>query len=121
ESWNLRLVRPGQVEHTTVALLPGLDEVADMRLVLVERDRRRRVVHVPAEAAIVEVDHLDGRAVDQKVGEPEVAVDQAEAVRPLGEGGEPLADQRDGAAEQLRLRRVDAHAIAPAAPMRALL
>ena len=39
----------------------------------------------------------------------------------LAVGGEPAADQRDGAGEELCLRGVDAHAVAPAAPVRALV
>ena len=87
---------------------------------LEEGDRRRRVVEVPGEAAIVEVDDLHRVAVDQKIGEAHVAMDQAEALRRLAEFFEPPPDQRDRAPEERGLRRVDPHAVGPAPPMRPL-
>ena len=48
---------------------------------LVEGNRRRGVIHVPAEAAVVEVDHFHRLAVDQQIGEAKITMDQAKAFR----------------------------------------
>src|SRR5438445_13677368 len=87
---------------------------------LVERDGRRGVVHIPAEAAIVEVDDLHCLTVDQKVGEPQVAMNEAETVMALAEGDEPAADQVSCTAKEFRFGGVDTHAVTPASPMGSL-
>ena len=46
-------------------------------------------------------------------------MNETEAVIALAIGGEPAADDLDGPAEQFCLLRIDAHSVAPAAPVRA--
>ena len=63
EGGNLRFIGLGQGDHPAVAGLPAFDEARHLRLMLVEGNRRCRVIHVPAEAAVIEIDdlHLPGR------------------------------------------------------------
>ena len=67
--------------HAAVALEPGSDQLRHLRLVLEERDGGRGIIHVPGEAAIVEIDDLHRVAVDEQVGQAHIAVDEAEAIR----------------------------------------
>ena len=117
ERRDLLLVGAGQVDDLAVAPQPGRDELRDLGLVLEERHRGRAVVHEPTEAAVVEVDHLGGCAVDQEVGEPHVAVDQVEPPRGRAETPEPPADEVDGPGEQGFDLRCEPHAVTPRTPM----
>ncbi len=107
-----------QIDHPPVTRFPALDQRRHLWLMLVEGHGRCRVIHVPAEAAVVEIDDLHGLAVDQQIGQPQIAMDEAEALRPLAVCCKPLADEVHRAAEKLFLLGIDAHAVTPAAPMR---
>ena len=109
----------GKGSNRAIALEPGIDQLRHVRLVLEERDGGCRVVHMPAEAAVVEVDDFHLLAVDEQVGKAQVAVDEAEAVGALAVALEPAADEIDGPAEQFAAGSIDAHPVAPAPPSEA--
>src|SRR5262245_52152467 len=111
------LVLCRQRRHGTVALYPGIDELRHVGAVLDEGERRRPVIEVPAEATIIEIDDLGLVPIDQEIGEPHVAMDEAIALRALAEGVEPLLDEIDRALEEFRLFGIEPHAVAPRAPM----
>ena len=118
ESRNFQFLLVRQRETAAISAHPGADQLRDLGFVLKERDGGRTVVKAPAEAAVVEIDYFHGRAVDQKVGEPHVTMDEAEAVRPFAEALEAAVNCFDGVSEQSLLVRRHADTVAPGAPMR---
>ena len=117
EGVELGLVGLGHRSHLAVALEPRRAEFGDARVLLEERDRGREVVHEPAEAAIVEVDHADVVAVLEQVGEALIRMAEAEPLGPGPVGGEPPLDRVDGALEERERVALDADAVLPAAPV----
>jgi hypothetical protein len=77
--------------------------------VLDERQRRAEIVEIPAEAAVVEIDHLRARALDQQIGQPDIGVRQAEAFARLAVALEPAADDFAHPRQRLLARGIHAH------------
>ena len=121
EGGDLGFIRRRKRQDPAVTRLPVLDELRRVGLVFMEGHWRCRVIHVPAEAAIIEVDDLHGAAVDQQIGQPEIGVYQAEAVGPHAVVCKSPPDQVNGALKESLACAVEPHTVAPAAPVRPLL
>src|SRR6187549_3262386 len=117
---DLALVFRRQFVDAAVTPDPGCQEPGNLGPMLEERDRRGAVVEIPGEAAIVEIDDLGHRAIDEEIGEPHVAMDEPESVLALAESRQPLADQLDGPPDEVDPLGRHAHAVAPPPPMRPL-
>ena len=81
-----------------------------------EADGGAEVVEEPAPAAVVEVDDPDLVAVQQQVGQPQVGVHQAEAMRSGAVAAQAGGQGGGQSTEHLALARADADAIAPLPP-----
>ena len=85
---------------------------------LEEAHRGARVVQVPAEARVVEVDDADPAVVHEQVGQPGVGVDEAVPAGAGAERGQPGAQGGVEPPQHLAFRRADADPVLPAAPAR---
>ena len=120
ESWNLFFFGLAHRGHRSIAFQPLLDQAGYLGQVLVKRQRRSGVVHIPTKAAIIEVDHFDFALVQQQIGQPQVAVSQTKAVRAAAITRQAFPDQLRCAAKQIEPGCVHAQRIAPTAPARSL-
>ena len=87
---------------------------------LIEGHGRCGIIHVPAEATVIEVDHLHSVAIDQQVRQAQVRMNETEALTSHAIGGQSPADEIDSALEQLLLLVIHPHTVTPAAPVRAV-
>ena len=81
-----------------VALDPGIERARKGLIDSAGGEERRGIVEMPAEAAVVEIDHPGLAPVNEHVVGHEVGVDQAEAAVSLAEAREALEDE-EGKAE----------------------
>ena len=89
--------RPAPPGGSRAARRPATPEPG---IVLDEGHGGPEVVHEPREAAVVEVDHVDGAAVDEQVRQPQVGVDEAVPVGPTAVLRQARADQLGRVGEQ---------------------
>jgi hypothetical protein len=113
---DLGLVLGRQRADPAVARQPAVHQRRHLGRVLEEAHRGPQVVQVPAEPAVVEVDHADRSVVHEQVGQPSVGVHQAVALRALAERPQPRAQRVVEAGQHVAFGRADAHAVLPAAP-----
>src|SRR4029079_6411432 len=110
----------GECADPAIAPHPRVDEPRHFGIVLEERHGRRAIIEEPGKTAVVEVDHLDGAAVHEQVGETHVAVDEFERVRCLAEPAKTPFDEARRLADRFEGLAGDSHSVLPPAPMRSL-
>src|SRR5580704_776315 len=82
-----------------------------------ETDGRSEVVEKPAEATIVEVDDAQVRFRQQQIGQPQVRVNQSEALRTRAELLDPAADEAERLLQRCDTRRIEADGRTPRTPV----
>src|SRR5439155_15756574 len=83
-----------------------------------EADGGGKVVEEPGEAAIIEVDYAETRAVDEKIGQPQIGVDEAEPVVSVSVGIETLLECIGDPLQQFSAIFAKTKAGVPIAPQR---
>src|SRR6266702_401183 len=83
-----------------------------------EADGGGKVIEEPGKAAIVEVDHTETRAIDEKIGQPQIGVDEAEPVVCVSVGIETLPECVGDPPQQFSAIFAKTKAGVPMAPQR---